>query len=42
MFSVKKDDFDENTDDILKSINAMLNQKEKEEEKKKENNENRN
>lgn len=43
MLTVKKDDFDENTDDILKSINDMLNQKqqtgkdkEKEEKKEKE------
>lgn len=41
MFTVKKDDFDENTDDILNSINAILNknqgsQKEEKKEEKKE------
>jgi uncharacterized spore protein YtfJ len=36
MFNLVKDDFDENSDDILNSINKMLekNKKEKEEEKK--------
>lgn len=36
MFNLVKDNFDENSDDILNSINKMLekNKKEKEEEKK--------
>lgn len=35
MFNLVKDEFDENSDDILKSINKMLaDQKEKKEEKK--------
>ena len=37
MFTVKRDDFDENTDDILNSINKML-EKNKKEENKEENN----
>ena len=40
MFTVKRDDFDENTEDILNSINKMLekNKKEKEENKEENNN----
>ncbi len=40
MFTVKRDDFDENTDDILNYINKMLekNKKEKEENKEENNN----
>ncbi len=40
MFTVKRDDFDENTDDILNSINKMLekNKKEKAENKEENNN----
>ncbi len=39
MFNLVKDDFDENSDDILNSINKMLekNKKEKEENKEEEN-----
>lgn len=37
MFTVKRDDFDENTDDILNSINKML-EKNKKDVNKEENN----
>ncbi len=41
MFNLVKDEFDENSDDILKSINEMLtkNTKKKDEEKEKKNEE---
>jgi hypothetical protein len=38
MLQIKKDDFDETPDDILKTINQMLNQKTENESKKKEEN----
>lgn len=34
MFNLVKDDFDENMDDIMNSINKILDEKEDEEEKK--------
>ena len=34
MFTVKRDDFDENTDDILNSINKMLEKNKKEKRRK--------
>ena len=36
MLTVKKDDFDENIDDIMKSINKMLENNEKKKKKEKE------
>ena len=36
MFNLVKDDFDENSDDILNSINKMLEKNKKEKEKKNE------
>ncbi len=39
MFNLVKDEFDENSDDILASINKMLAQKKKDEKKEEENKE---
>ncbi len=39
MFNLVKDDFDENSDDILNTINKMLEKKKDEEEKDQENKE---
>ena len=38
MFNLVKDDFDENSDDILNTINKMLDKNKKEKEEKKEEN----
>ena len=42
MFNLVKDDFDENSDDILNSINKMLEKNKKEKESKEENKEDEN